>query len=79
MTAPWSCAPGPAPCMRTGSARPTPRRAGTRYRKQGTYTVRAESQWSVAWSGMGLSGTIPVTLTDSATITIGELQVLTTG
>ena len=52
---------------------------GYRYRKQGTYTVRAESQWSVAWSGMGLSGTIPVTLTDSATVTIGELQVLTTG
>ena len=52
---------------------------GYTYRKQGTYTVRAESQWSVAWSGMGLSGTIPVTLTDSATITIGELQVLTTG
>lgn len=52
---------------------------GHRYRKQGTYTVRAESQWSVSWSGMGASGTIPVTLTDSAIITIGELQVLTTG
>ena len=52
---------------------------GYTYRKQGTYTVRAESQWSVAWSGMGASGTIPVLLTDSTTITIGELQVITTG
>lgn len=52
---------------------------GHRYRKQGTYTVRAESQWSVSWSGMGASGTIPISLTDSAVITIGELQVLTTG
>ena len=52
---------------------------GYTYSRQGTYTVRAESQWSVAWSGMGLSGTIPVTLTDSTTVTIGELQVLTIG
>jgi len=52
---------------------------GYTYRKQGTYTVRAESQWSVVWSGMGASGTIPVLLTDSTTITIGELQVITTG
>lgn len=52
---------------------------GYTYRKQGTYTVRAESQWSVVWSGMGASGTIPVLLTGSTTITIGELQVITTG
>ena len=52
---------------------------GYTYSKQGTYTVRAESQWSVAWSGMGQSGTIPVTLNQATTITVGELQVLTTG
>lgn len=52
---------------------------GYSYRKQGTYTVRAETQWSVAWSGMGQSGTIPVTLNRATTITIGELQVITTG
>lgn len=52
---------------------------GYTYRRQGTYTVRAESQWSVAWSGMGVSGTIPVTLTRATTITVGELQVITTG
>lgn len=52
---------------------------GYSYSQQGTYTVRAESQWSVSWSGMGQSGTIPVLLTDSTTITVGELQVITTG
>lgn len=52
---------------------------GYTYRKQGTYTVRAESQWQVSWSGMGASGTIPVTLTRATTITVGELQVITTG
>ncbi len=52
---------------------------GYSYPKQGTYTVRAETQWSVVWSGMGQSGTIPVTLNRATTITIGELQVVTTG
>lgn len=52
---------------------------GYTYSKQGVYTVRAESLWRVRWSGMGLSGTIPVLLTDSTTITIGELQVITVG
>jgi hypothetical protein len=52
---------------------------GYLYTRQGTYTVRAESQWVVSWSGMGLSGTIPVTLNQATTITVGELQVITTG
>jgi hypothetical protein len=30
----------------------------------------------VAWSGLGQSGTIPVQLRDSTTVTIGEAQVL---
>lgn len=52
---------------------------GYTYTRQGTYTVRAESQWSVAWSGMGQSGTIPITLNEATTITVGELQVITVG
>ena len=52
---------------------------GYTYTRQGTYTVRAESTWSVAWSGMGRSGTIPVTLNRATTITVGELQVITVG
>ena len=41
--------------------------------------MRAESQGAVAWAGMGASGMVPVLLTDSTAITIGELQVITTG
>lgn len=52
---------------------------GYLYTRQGTYTVRAESQWVVSWSGMGLSGTIPVISNQATTITVGELQVITTG
>ena len=52
---------------------------GYTYTQQGTYTVRAQSVWLVSWSGMGRSGTIPLTLTSSTRITIGELQVITTG
>ncbi len=50
---------------------------GHRYTKQGRYTVRATSHWSVAWAGIGQSGTIPLALTDSTVITMGEAQVLT--
>ena len=50
---------------------------GHQYTKQGRYTVRATSHWSVAWAGIGQSGTIPLTLADSAVITMGEAQVLT--
>lgn len=52
---------------------------GYRYRAEGTYRVRAESSWVVSWSGMGRSGTIPVTTTASTSVTIGELHVLTQG
>lgn len=50
---------------------------GHTYTRQGTYTVRAISHWTVQWSGMGLSGTIPLSFTQSTTITMGEAQVLT--
>ncbi len=73
-----SCAgPGTAYEDRYGTAEsPT---CGYRYPKQGTYRVQAESSWLVTWSGMGQSGTIPLSLTSSTQITIGELQVLTQG
>ncbi|GGB21758.1 hypothetical protein GCM10011492_09560 [Flexivirga endophytica] len=47
------------------------------YTKQGTYTVTATSYWVINWSGIGQSGTIPVTTTRTTTIRIGEAQVLT--
>lgn len=52
---------------------------GYRYADQGTYRVQAESSWLVRWSGMGESGTIPLTTTATTQVTIGELQVLTQG
>jgi hypothetical protein len=52
---------------------------GYKYHKQGVFTVHAESLWVVSWSGVGLNGTIPVTLTQSTTLTIGEMQVITIG
>lgn len=49
---------------------------GHRYQDQGDYEVTAISYWSIDWSGMGQSGTIPLQLQESTTISIGESQVL---
>lgn len=49
---------------------------GHRYTKQGEYTVTVNATWSVTWSGLGQSGTIPMTLERSTTITMGEVQVI---
>lgn len=49
---------------------------GHTYTRQGTYTVTATSHWVVTWSGIGDAGTITLDLTQSATVTIGEAQVL---
>jgi hypothetical protein len=50
---------------------------GHTYTRQGTYTVRATSYWVVRWSGMGQSGSIPLSFTQTTVITMGEVQVLT--
>lgn len=50
---------------------------GYSYSSPGRYTVRATSYWSVDWAGMGQSGSIPLQFSDTATITVGEVQVLT--
>ena len=50
---------------------------GHTYTRQGERTVTATSYWSVAWSGIGQSGTIPLTFSNSTSITMGEVQVLT--
>lgn len=53
---------------------------GYRYSRQGTYTVRATTTWDIAWTAnTGQSGTIPLTLTATRTVVIGEVQVITTG
>lgn len=51
---------------------------GYRYQTQGTHTVTATSYWTVAWSGAGQSGTIPLHFTSTRQVAIGELQVLRT-
>jgi len=50
---------------------------GYTYARQGRYVVRARSYWTVDWSGMGRSGSIPLSFVDSVRVTIGEAQVLT--
>lgn len=50
---------------------------GYLYTRQGTYTVRATSYWTVRWTGVGQSGTIPMDFTQTTNITMGEAQVLT--
>lgn len=53
---------------------------GYTYSKQGTYTIRATSYWSVDWtSTSGPSGSIPVQFTQSRIVPVGELQVVRTG
>ena len=53
---------------------------GYRYSKQGTYTIRATSFWSVDWtSTSGPSGSIPLQFTQSRIVEVGELQVVRSG
>lgn len=52
---------------------------GHKYSTMGEYTVTATAYWTVAWSGMGQSGEIPLTLDRSTTIRIGEAQAVKTG
>ena len=50
---------------------------GYTYPRQGTFTVRATSFWSVDWtSTSGPSGSIPLQFTASRIVQIGELQVV---
>ena len=45
---------------------------------QGAYTVAATAHWEVEWAAAGYSGTIPMTLTQSRQLRVGELQAVTT-
>lgn len=52
---------------------------GHTYEEQGSYTIRARSHWVATWSGYGQSGTIPVTLSSTRQLDVGEVQVIVTG
>ena len=49
---------------------------GHTYTRQGRYTVSATSYWTVNWSGIGQTGTIPIDFTTRTNITMGESQVI---
>lgn len=50
---------------------------GYRYSSQGSYTIRAVTTWDIAWTAStGQAGSIPLTLTATRTVVIGEVQVL---
>jgi hypothetical protein len=51
---------------------------GHTYSTQGHYTIRARSHWVATWSGYGRSGTIPVTLSTTRQLDVGEIQVIQT-
>lgn len=52
---------------------------GYTYTRQGTYTIRATSYWSVDWtSTSGPSGSIPLQFTQSRILQVGEIQVVRT-
>ncbi len=52
---------------------------GYTYARQGTYTIRATSYWSVDWtSTSGPSGSIPLQFTQSRILLVGEIQVVRT-
>ncbi|MGL5827188.1 MAG: hypothetical protein ACRCYU_20580 [Nocardioides sp.] len=50
---------------------------GHTYTRQGRYTVTATSYWTLTWSGIGQSGTIPIDFATSTNVTMGESQVIT--
>ena len=43
------------------------------------YTVTATSHWVVEWEGIGQSGTIDMTLSDTREVNVAEIQVVITG
>lgn len=47
-------------------------------RPDNAYTVTGTTTWDVTWSGGGTSGSLEVTRSSTASVRIGELQVLTT-
>lgn len=50
---------------------------GYTYTRQGRYTVRATSHWTVTWtSNSGAGGTIPLAFTATRILDVGEIQVV---
>lgn len=69
-----SCGAG-TPYVDSYGKAPSPT-CGHVYTRQGRYTVRATSHWVITWAGIGQAGTITMDLSQNASVTIGEAQVL---
>ena len=71
-----ACA-GPGTAYQDSFGKKSSPSCGHTYTRQGDYTVRATTYWTVQWAGVGQSGTIPLNFTQTTNITMGEAQVLT--
>jgi len=83
----WTMGDGSAPIVCTSTGTPyqpsygktqSPTCGYSGYQKQGTYAVKAVTHWVIGYtSNVGISGSLTMDLTSTASVTIGELQ--TTG
>ena len=71
-----TCQGAGTPYANSDGRQPSPD-CGHTYTRTGRYAVQATSYWVVDWSGIGQSGQIPTNFTQTATITMGEVQVIT--
>lgn len=68
---PWVAGAQPA-----GTPSPT---CGYSYTRPGTYAITATHTWNLSWSGLGESGSFPLTNVSSTTVEIGELASVVVG
>lgn len=52
---------------------------GHTWQQPATYTITTTSAWTVTWTTMGQTGTLPLTSTSTTTINIAEFQAIVTG
>ena len=71
VSTPWVAA-----AQSPGTPSPT---CGHSYARPGSYTIRATHSWDLAWSGMGQSGSFPLTNVSSNSIEVGELASIVIG
>lgn len=59
-----------------GTPSPT---CGHSYSRPGTYTITANHAWQLSWSGLGQSGSFPLSNVSSSTLEIGEIASVVVG
>lgn len=75
-TAEFSCGIGTrwTRSVEPGAASPTCGHVFTEASQPGHYTVTATTHWVVEWSAGGATGTIPMELSSTSEVEVGELQ-----